>query len=336
MPNRLPSGMMGWGIFGTGRMAGDFANALNQVSDAKTLAVASRSQQSADHFADRFDIPCSYSAYHQLLDNPDIDVVYIATPHSSHFEHVMMCLQAGKAVLCEKPFAINAGQAEQMISLATEKKLFLMEAMWTRFVPSVLKLRALLQAGAIGDVQLMLAGGAYMPEYDPDFYLFDKSLGGGILLDAGVYLLSMASMVFGVPEKILAMGTLGETGVDEHDAITLGHSKGELASLFISHRATSAPDMTLMGSKGKIYLHPPIFCPSGITLSQAGKADEVFDFPDSGSGYRFEIMEVNRCLKAGKKQSEAMPLAESLSIMQTMDEVRRQFGLQYPMETQSS
>jgi dihydrodiol dehydrogenase / D-xylose 1-dehydrogenase (NADP) len=322
-----------WGIFGTGRMAGDFAQALGEVSDARILAVASRSQTRADQFGDRFDVPDRYSDYRQLADDPNVDVVYIATPHSHHRDHAILCLEANKAVLCEKPFTINAEQANEVISLAQEKDLFLMEAMWTRFVPSVLKLEELLSAEAIGDVQIMLAGGAYMPEPDPSHYLFNRELGGGILLDAGVYLLSMASLVFGTPDKILATGAIGEFGVDEHDAMVLSHAKGQIANLYVSHRASSSPDMTLLGSKGKIYLHPPIFCPSGLTLSIGGEPDQYFDYSDSGNAYRFQAMEVNRCLNNGLIQSESMHLSETLSIMQTMDLIRQQIGLQYPMET---
>lgn len=313
-------------------MAGDFAVALQQVDDAALVAVASRSQVSADEFGQRYDINSCYSGYQKLLADTAVNVVYVAAPHSLHRELCIMCLEAGKAVLCEKPFTISAAQAEEVINLAREKNLFLMEAMWTRYVPAVKKLRELLAAEAIGDVQLMVAGGAYMPDFDPEFYLFNKELGGGILLDAGVYLVAMASMIFGAPGKVLATGELGDTGVDEHDAILLSHRNGEIANLFVSHRAKHSPDMTLMGSKGKIYLHPPIFCPSKLTLSIEGEGDQTFDFTEQTSGYRYEIMEVNRCLKSGKKESVLMPLSETLEIMRTMDQVRKQIGLQYLME----
>ncbi len=312
-------------------MAGDFAAALQQVDDAALVAVASRSQTSADEFGQSYGIKNCYSSYQHLLGDSAVNVVYVAAPHTLHRDLSIMCLEAGKAVLCEKPFAINAAQAEEVINLARKKNLFLMEAMWTRYVPAMDKLRELLAEDAIGDVQLMVAGGAYMPDFDPEFYLFNKELGGGILLDAGVYLVAMASMVFGAPKKILATGELGDTGVDEHDAILLSHQNGEIANLFVSHRAKHAPDMTLMGSRGKIYLHPPIFCPSKLTLCIEGEADQTFDFSEQTSGYRYEVMEVNRCLKCGKNESTLMPLSETLEIMRTMDQVRKQIGLQYPM-----
>jgi predicted dehydrogenase len=313
-------------------MAGDFAAALQGLEDVTLAAVASRTDRSAADFGQRHGFANRHGSYRELLDDATVDVVYIATPHSSHCALALQSLQAGKAVLCEKPFAINALQAQQMIGLAREKELFLMEAMWTRFVPAVVKLRELLQRQAIGEVQIMLAGGAYMPDFDPEHYLFKPELGGGILLDAGVYLVSMASMVFGNPKTVQATGELGPSGVDEHEAIILGHPGGEIANLYVSHRARSSPDLTLLGSEGKIYLHPPVFCPGALTLSIDGRDDEVFDFSEPESGYRYQAMEVNRCLRDGRIESELMPLDESLAIMATLDAIRRQLGVSYPAD----
>lgn len=318
-----------WGIVGTGGMAEAFTKALQAVEDAAPFAVASRTVQGGRAFSEKYDIPQHYGSYRELLADPAVDVVYIATPHASHSEICIACLEMGKPVLCEKPFAINASQARTVIELARKNELFLMEAMWTRFVPAIEKLRELLQQKRIGDVQIMLAGGAYMPEPDPQYYLFNKALGGGILLDAGVYLVSMASMVFGRPGQVLATGELGDTGVDEHEAILLSHQHGEIASLYVSHRAKSAPDLTLLGNKGKIYLHPPVFCPAGLTLCVEGQPEEVFDFPAPAGGYHYQVREANRCLREGRKESSLMPLDETLAIMETMDEIRRQLGMRY-------
>ncbi len=331
----ISSNKIRWGILGTGGMAHNFAEALMEVEDAQLVAIASRSQISADRFGDQFSVPHRYAGYEKLARDSEVDVVYIATPHSQHKDQSILCLQAGKAVLCEKPFCINAKQAQELIALAREKNLFLMEAMWTRCLPAIAKLNELLSQKIIGDVQIMLGGGAYMPEFDPEYYLFNPDLGGGILLDAGVYLVAMASMLFGQPIKIQATGALGETGVDEHEAILLTHAKGEIANLYVSHRAKSSPDLTLLGSKGKIYLHPPVFCPSKITVSVPGETDSVFDFTDVRSGYRHEIIEVNRCLKQGKTESDLMALDETLAIMRTMDEIRHQIGLRYPGEAEA-
>lgn len=321
-----------WGILGTGRIARSFAEALSHVDDANLLAVGSRNQDTATDFANEFDIKNSYSSYAEVCSNNDIDVVYIATPHSLHKDNVVMCLEANKAVLCEKPFTINAPEAETIIKLARSKNLFLMEAMWTRYLPAINKLRELLEEDTIGDVQIMLAGGAFMPEFDPDFYLFNKELGGGVLLDAGVYLISMASMLFGKPKTIKAVAGMGKSGVDEHDGYLLEHDNGALASMYVSLRGQSSPDVTLIGSKGKIYLHPPIFCPSKITLNLYDGDETVFDLPFEVNGYQFQAMEVNRCIRQGLKESELMPLDESLEIMNTMDKIRKQIKLEYPME----
>jgi predicted dehydrogenase len=267
-----------------------------------------------------------------LAADPDIDLVYIATPHSSHMQNSLMCLDAGKAVLCEKPFAINAAEAAQVIEKARQKNLFLMEAMWTRYLPSVIRLRELLADGAIGKVQLMLGGGAFMPPFDPDAYLFRPDLGGGVLLDAGVYLISMASMVFGAPAKALAVGSKGQTGVDEHDAFVLEHADGAIASLYVSLRARSSPDLTLLGDQGKIYLHAPVFAPPRLTLSIKGQDEQVLAFPYEGNGYQFQAIEAAECMLAGRTESPVMPLNETLSIMQTMDTLRQQLKLTYPME----
>jgi predicted dehydrogenase len=321
-----------WGILGTGRIARSFAESLSHIDDARLIAVGSRNRTTATEFAQEFNIENAYSSYQEVCADKDIDVVYVATPHSLHKENVIMCLHANKAVLCEKPFTINASEAETTIQLARSKNLFLMEAMWTRYIPSIVKLRELLAEDVIGDIQIMLAGGAFMPKFDPDFYLFNKELGGGVLLDAGVYLISMASMLFGKPVTIKALAGMGKSGVDEHDGYLLEHDSGALASMYVSLRGQSSPDVTLIGSKGKIYLHPPVFCPSKITLNLYDGNETVFDLPFEANGYQFQALEVNRCIREGLTESELMPLDESLEIMRTMDEIRKQIKLKYPME----
>lgn len=320
-----------WGILGTGRMASDFAMGLKKVNDAELVAIGSRTRDSALRFAEKFNIPGIHEGYENVANDENVDVVYIATPHNSHKDNAVLCLENGKAVLCEKPFTINAEEAEELINLARSKNTFLMEAMWTRYIPAVVKLRELLDKQVIGNVQLMLAGGAFIPDFDPEFYLFNYELGGGVLLDAGVYLVSMASMVFGAPGKVLAMGQLGKTGVDEHDAILLEHGNGALANLYVSLRGKSSPDLTLIGDKGKIYVHAPIFCPSKLTITVDGKED-VMELPFEANGYQLEAMEVGRCLREGKTESADMPLEETLQIMRTMDNIRSQFGLKYSGE----
>ena len=327
----MMSNKIRWGILGTGRIAGAFATGLQKVHDAELRAVGSRTIDSAQNFAAKFNIPNVHSGYENLAQDEDVDIIYIATPHTLHKDNTILCLENGKAVLCEKPFTINAREAEEVIKLARKKNLFLMEAMWTRYIPAVIRLKELLDRKVIGDVQIMLAGGAFIPEFEPEFYLFNHALGGGVLLDAGVYLVSMASMVFGPPVKVMAMGQLGKTGVDEHDAILLEHVDGALANLYVSLRGKSSPDLTLIGDKGKIYAHAPIFCPGKLTISIDGN-DEIIELPFEANGYQFEAMEVGRCLREGKLESAVMPLDETLQIMRTMDKIRAQIGLKYSTE----
>jgi len=327
----MMSNKIRWGILGTGRIASEFAQGLQKVSDAELVAVGSRTHESAQTFATKLNIPNIHAAYENLARDENVDVIYIATPHNSHKDNTILCLENNKAVLCEKPFTINAKEAELVIELARSKNLFLMEAMWTRYIPAIIRLRELLDRKIIGNIQIMLAGGAFIPDFDPDFYLFNHELGGGVLLDAGVYLVSMASMIFGPPTKILAMGQLGKTGVDEHDAILLEHDNGALANLYVSLRGKSSPDLTLIGDKGKIYAHAPIFCPGKLTISIDGN-DEIIELPFEANGYQFEAMEVCRYLRENRTESTTMPLDETLQIMQTMDNIRAQIGLKYTNE----
>ena len=321
-----------WGILGTGRIAGKFAAALNYLEDAELYGIASRSEENAAAFSREHSVPKRYHRYESLVADPDIDVVYIATPHSLHKDNCLMCLAHGKAVLCEKPFTINAMEAATVISHARERQLFLMEAMWTRFVPAATRLKELIEDNVIGDIQYLFAGGAMLPDFDPDFYVFRKELGGGVLLDAGVYLVSLASWLLGIPDNIQSAAKLSRRGVDDHDALLLEYDSGAIASLYVSMRTKSRPDITILGSKGKIYVHPPLFCPSKIILSLFDTEATEITLPFESNGYQFEIMEVNRCLREGKTESGVMPLDETLAIMRVMDEIREQIGLKYPME----
>ena len=207
-----------------------------------------------------------------------------------------------------------------------------MEAMWTRFIPAAIKLKELIDDNVIGEVQYLFAGGAILPDFDPDFYVFRKELGGGVLLDAGVYLVSLASWLLGYPDNIQSAGKLSRRGVDDHDALLLEYDSGAIAGMYVSMRTKSRPDITVLGSKGKIYVHPPLFCPSRITLSLFDAGATELTLPIESNGYQFEIMEVNRCLREGKTESAVMPLDETLEIMRMMDQIREQFGLKYPME----
>ncbi len=321
-----------WGILGTGRMARAFANDLKLLPDARLMGVGSRSLEGAQRFGDEFQVPLRFGSYRELAASDQVDVVYVATPPSLHCEHVLMCLQSGRHVLCEKPFALSANQARRMIEASASHGVFLMEAMWTRFIPAVVHLRRLLAEQKIGALQMLLAGGAFIPGDDPDFYLFRRDLGGGVLLDAGVYLVSMASMILGAPDRTAALGQLTGGGIDDHEGVLLSHAAGPLAMLHVSLRARAAPDLTLLGSKGRIHLAAPIFCPRRLTLTVSGAGEDVLEFPFEGSGYRFQAAEVAHCIRDGRLESAVMSHAETLQIMTTLDRIRAQLGVTYPGE----
>lgn len=323
-----------WGIIGTGRMADVFARELAALADAGAVlsAVVSRDRLKAHDFASRHCAERAYQSVEQLVAQPDIDAVYIASPPSMHATHVRACLQASMAVLCEKPFTTNAREARDLIALARDRRTFLMEGMWTRFLPNVAALRTALRERVIGDVQLIIAGGAFIPSCAPEYYLINRALGGGVLLDAGVYLVSLASMVLGTPVRVFASADIGAHGVDEHDVLMLDHSGGARALLYVSMRARRMPDMEILGTRGRILLHGPIFNPSGYTVTRADGSQSHHELPRRGSGYGYQIEAVMQCLRARLTECDTMPLDETLSIMETMDEARRHFGLRYPAD----
>jgi predicted dehydrogenase len=321
-----------WGILGTGWIASEFAQGLAELPDAELAAVGSRTAGSASRFADRFQVPRRHASYQALAEDPGVDVIYVATPNPLHREHCLLCLDAGKPVLCEKPFALNAGQAGDMVRAAREKKLFLMEAMWSRFFPLMAKVRELVDEGAIGEVQMLVADLCIQFDFDPSDRRYAPDLGGGALLDLGVYPLSLASMLIGAPARITSLAHLGATGVDEQASITLGYDQGQVSTLYASLRADSPVEAILLGTKGQIRIHPWWIRPDAITLSVAGQEDTRLEMPFAGNGYQFEAAEVMACLRAGKLESDLMPLDETLSIMETMDTIRAQWGLRYPGE----
>jgi len=323
-----------WGILGTGKIAKAFCQGLSFVPDAELVAIGSRSASSAQRFGDEFDVLKRYVGYASLVEDPDLDIVYIATPHSVHADNLMLCLEAGKAVLCEKPFTINAEQAKAAIDLARKKKVFLMEAMWNRFIPLMVKLREMLSVGVIGELKMLEIGMAFVaPREDPSLYFFNPALGGGILLDGGSYAVSLASMIFqSAPARIATLAYLGETGVDEQSAMIFGYEGDPMAVLYLSFNTRIPPAFRIMGSEGRINVHPPLFNPTQMTITTAEGVEERIEIPFEGNGYNYEIAEVNRCLRDAKLESDIMPLDETLEIMMTMDQIRSEWNLKYPME----
>ncbi len=325
-----------WGILGTGSIARQFVRGLNSVPEAEVLAVGSRSEASAAKFADKRNIPRRHASYQALASDPDVDVVYIATPHPFHAENATLCLEAGKAVLCEKPFCVNAAEAERVVGLAREKGLFLMEGMWTRFFPLMEEVRRLVSEGSLGEVRMLNVDFGFRADPDPASRLFAPGLGGGALLDVGVYCVSFASMVLGRPSRSVGISHLGETGVDEQASVVLEHEGGRLANLSIGIRTTTPQEATIMGTEGYVRIHAPWWRPKSMTISRPGEEDESVEAPVSGNGFNYEAAEVMRCLEAGKTESDIMPLDETVSVMRTMDTIRAAWGLRYPGEEVTS
>lgn len=322
-----------WAILGTGNIAHQFARGLADTPDADLVAVGSRSADTADSFADEFDIPRRHATYEALATDPDVDAVYVSTPHPFHKDNSILLLENGKAVLCEKPFTINAGEARAIIDCAKANDTFLMEAMWTRYVPAVVRARELVAEGAIGEPRMVQADFGFRAGINPEGRLFNKDLGGGALLDVGIYSISFASMVFGPrPAEVHSTSQIGETGVDEQSAFLLKYDGGELAVLSCAVRTGTSIEARIWGTEGSIALDSPFFKSAGLTVKRGGDEERI-DLPLQGNGYNYEAAEVGRCLRAGLKQSFVMPLDETLALMELMDSIRAQWGLTYPMES---
>lgn len=320
-----------WGIVGTGAIAKAFSHALNLLEDAEIVAVGSRSQASADAFGNEFNIPNRYGSYQGVADDPAVDIAYISTIHPLHHANSLICLNAGKAVLCEKSFTMNAGELSDLIDLARLKKLFLMEAMWTRYLPAIVKVREIIAAGTIGEPLMLQADFGFQPPYDPKSRLFNRELGGGALLDIGIYPISFAFMVFGPPDYVTSHAVIGGTGVDEQAGVVFRYHDGQMAVLAMSLKVTLPCQAIITGSEGRILVHPRFWQTEKITVLVNG-SETTYDLPFDGSGYRYEAEEAMRCMRAGQLESSVMPLAESLQIMQTMDSLRATWGLRYPGE----
>ncbi len=321
-----------WGILSTGKIAGKFAEGLSVLPDAELAAVGSRTADAAHAFADRFNISRRHASYEDLANDPEVDAIYVATPHSLHRENSLLCLDAGRAVLCEKPFAINRREAEEVVAAAREKGIFLMEAMWTRFLPIMGRVREWLADGAIGEARMVTADFGYRSDVNPEGRLFNPNLGGGALLDIGVYTVSFASMVFGgSPSQVSGLADIGETGVDEQAGVVLGYPRGQLAVLSCAVRTRTPHAAQIFGTDGSIRIHPPFWHATTATLTTGG-SEETLKLPYKGNGYNCEAAEVMRCLREGKRESDTMPLDETLSVMETLDRIRAQWGLKYPME----
>jgi len=321
-----------WGILATGGIARVFAADLKLLDDAELIAVGSRSPEKADKFARDFDIPIRFGSYEELAACPEVDAVYIATPHPFHKENTMLCLNAGKAVLCEKPFAMNAFEAREMIAAARANNVFLMEAMWVRFTPLFQKVKLWLKDELIGDVRYLQSDFGFRSNLGPDSRVFNPELGGGALLDVGVYPISFASYVFDKqPDVIRTSGYLGATGVDEQGSFIFEYYGNKTASIFSANTLETKKESIIYGTKGLIHIYGPWNQLKHVCITVDGK-EIIEEFPILGRGYTYQALEVMDCLAKGKTESDILPLNETLAIMETMDTIRAQWNFKYPME----
>ncbi|MEU0935460.1 Gfo/Idh/MocA family oxidoreductase [Embleya sp. NPDC005971] len=324
-----------WGILATGGIAAEFTKALQSLPNTEVVAVGSRSLESAKAFAERFGIPRAHGSWAELAADDDVDVVYVATPHAAHRVAAGLCLEAGRAVLCEKAFTLDAREALELVELARQRGLFLMEAMWTYCHPLIRRLRELIAAGEIGEIRSVSAAFGFAGEFPPEHRLRDPAQGGGALLDLGVYPVSLAQLLLGEPDAIRAWAHLTPEGVDDNTGIVLGWHNGAVATLGCTFTAHTDAPATITGSRGRIEFAEGFFYPDRFVVHRPGREPrtvllaEVTADPERGT-MRHEAAEVNRCLRVGETESPLVPLAGTLAVMRTLDTVREQIGVRYP------
>lgn len=323
-----------WGILGAGKIAHKFAGDLRLVADSQLVAIASRDADKAHAFAAAFEIPQVFTSYTAMLESPDVDVVYVATPHGLHHAHVMLCLQHRKAVLCEKAFALNRRQAEEMIGLARQQGVFLMEAFWTRFLPQFQQVQDMIQQDTIGEVRLVQADFGFHPDVPVPQRLYDPKLGGGALLDIGIYPVFLAQTLLGKPTAIQALMTPFSTGVDEQCVIIMQFASGAVASLTCTLSAFTPVEAMIAGTRGRIHLRNRFHnAVSEIELAIGKEKPTPIASPrETGYGYQFEARHVVTCLQQGLTESPLWSHAHTLDLLDTLDAIRAACGITYAVD----
>ncbi|MBY8873052.1 Gfo/Idh/MocA family oxidoreductase [Micromonospora sp. PLK6-60] len=321
--------MTRWGILATGHIAARFAEDLRLVPGAELLAVGSRTRESAELFAARHGVPRAYASWAELAADPDVDVVYVATPHSAHHEATMACLAGGKAVLVEKPITLDLAGSRELVETARQRGLFLMEAMWMRTNPAIRRVVELIGQGAIGAVTSVRADFGVAGPFPPEHRMRARALGGGALLDLGVYPVSLAHLLLGVPQHLRAWAKISPEGVDENTGMVLGYDSGAVATLSCGMIGATPLVAAITGTGGRIELAEPFFRPGSITVHRADAAPEVVDVALEGGGYQYEAIEVQRCLAEGLLESPLVPHATTLEVMGLLDDVRALIGVDY-------
>ena len=323
------TGQVRWGILGTGKIARAFATALRDVPDAQLAAVASRSLDKAEAFAAEFGAAASFGSYEALAQSAGIDLVYVATPHPQHAANALLVLGAGKGALVEKAFTVNRREAAEVVALARAKNLFLMEAMWTRYLPALLEVKRIIASGEIGDVSQVVADFGFAASFGPEHRVFNPELGGGALLDLGIYPLSIAASLLGPVREVKAQARMGETGVDVQTGFTLLHEGGGMSVCSCSFLARTPGELTVSGTRGHVRMNTMFHRARSITVAREDGDTRTIDTPYLGNGYVHEVIEAQRCFQAGLVESPGMTHEETLALMGVMDEIRRQIGLVY-------
>lgn len=326
--------MIKWGIIGIGKIAEKFTEDLETVLGCELVAVASTSLERAQEFAVKHNVKYAFGSYENIFEVTDLDVIYIATPHVTHAFCTNLCLEKGIAVLCEKPFAMNEAEVETMIASAQNNNTFLMEAMWTRFLPTTLKTLELIESGAIGEIKTIHADFGFLADYEPERRVFNPKLGGGALLDIGIYPAYLSLLLLGYPASIQAISNFGETGIDETTSFIFGYDNAATAVLNCTIRTATATEAHIYGTKGSITIASRFHESHKVTLrTDPQSLPTEFAFERTTRGYDFEIQEVNRCLAEGLKESPMMPHAMSRKLIHLLDKIRQKAGIGYTETT---
>ena len=322
-----------WGIIGPGRIAQKFADTVQKIPDGKIHAIASRSSEHLEKLKRDMHAETAYQSYQELVKDAEVDAIYIATPHRFHYENALLCLENGKPALVEKAFTTNSREAEKLIKTAKNNNLLLMEAMWTRYMPILQDVKQWIEKGKIGQVQLVLSTLGFKAKRDPQDRLLNLNLAGGTILDLGVYTLGISQFFFpDYPQSVSAEGYIGKTGVDESTSVVLNYGNGKFAQFTCTFLTKPLSRVEVYGSDGTIILHPSMVHPPKATLLKGEREEEIKRLEDE-TGFEYEIIEAQKCVREGKIESPLLTHQNSLDIMRMADEIRSQIGLRYPWES---
>ncbi len=318
-----------WGILGLGKIAHKFASDLSLSQNSNLYAVASRSREKALNFAGKFGAEAPYDAYALLINDPEVDIVYIATPHAFHFKWAKKCLENGKHVLCEKPLGMNESEVKGLIEIARKNKLFLMEGLWTRFIPSFEKMLDLIAGNTIGDIEMIKADFGFRAEKDLSGRLFNKNLGGGALLDIGIYPIYLSLILLGWPKNIKSSARITSEGIDSYSAVIFEYENSSMANLEATFEMDTPIEACIYGTKGELKMHRRFHHSKKISLKLNNGERQDYEIEYKGEGYSHEIEEVEKCINSGALESKKHPLSRSLELIRILDKIKVQIGLTY-------